>query len=228
MKSIVLAKSIKTSLINFNEKLLQLEANFEKRFFTVDSVLNAVLSICLIVFFTACGSNASSYADEYSKSQGSSTTATTSPAVSDYGGSTVSTSLAHSDTVVRTKKLQQIAAETGQNVESLRDSFERVISDLKLAKSQSTTVMTDSSGAPIAVAKTAKQKSPSLLTPIYDCPCNQIHTIAKNTTPTGVVAYYKAKYPKLSVNELFRINKPGIIQKFQSGTRICINRKPCH
>lgn len=214
---------------------------------TIKDAVNALLFVMITLFAMACGSNASDYATEYGGSiqKGMEmdslpenpirTTLSNSQHFTQSASAVSETDRQQAaarrvaDTSLQLKSATEIAEETAKNAatetEKAIAEAEQRLADLKSGKIRL--------GIPPAIpgtdslAQKVRLKSPAL--PAYKCPCEDVHAVIKGTTPSGVVAYYKGKYPMLSLKELERINQPGIFgsNKFKPGLRVCLKRKKC-
>lgn len=215
------------SIMNIGKQLL---AGINKIEFTPRGFLNVMLFCCIAAFTISCSSNAEGYASAY-RAQDSTMASTSSvPPQSDVSAvPSTSPSLVlakKGDTTITTKPLPTFKKELEENavsaVNNASDEVQRLKARLQELENGRTSDTTSTTSTPV------KPKSPAV--PIYNCPCMDKHTIQSGTTPSGVVAYYRNKYPKLNINELIRLNKPGFVsdpRKFKAGTVLCLKRKPC-
>lgn len=219
-------KKIIQFLSEINNKFNQLPTMTPKHF------LDAIFVFCIMAFITSCSSNAEGYA---SAEQAQDTARTTSIPYDSYTASTVGTSFENreitpdgADTTAlkyKVKSTSIIVNETVDNAQQALIDAKKRVQELEVLQKSKSSVIVDLD----PTDTTVKPKSPAAVK-TYNCPCADVHIIQPKTTPSGVVAYYKNKYPKLTINEFARINKPGIItdpKKFKAGTRVCLLRKPC-
>lgn len=201
---------------------------------TANGMLNTLLFIIIAALFTACGNNAADYASEYG--QGGKTLSEID-SISAAHSATTPLPVSHSpaekplptlrqvpDTLVQLKSATQLVEETATNAKNETEAAilaaEQRLSDLRSGK-----ISLSTPPRIPGIDTLTKPKSPAL--PIYKCKCLDVHIVIKNTTPSGIVAYYRGKYPKMTLSELTRINQPGIlgISKFRPGTKICLKRQ---
>jgi hypothetical protein len=224
MKVLAAIKSAGNSIDNLCNKI------------SIRGILNSVLYTVVTLFFMSCGSNAADYATDYGKRQSDSILASVPPPTYDPSTGTVRTTMSSpatrkvQDTIVTIKSASQIASETAENAKETTEAAileaEQRLADLRTGKVLiGTPPMIPGTDTLSPAAQHAKVKSPAL--PEYKCPCETIHTVVAGTTPSGVVAYYKAKYPKMTLTELGRINQPGVLGagKFRPGLKVCLKRK---
>jgi len=207
---------------------------------SVRGILNSVLYMCVILFFASCGSNAADYAAEYGKRQEDSImnslpTPTYNPETREVRTTMAESPAARSgrkvsDTITVIKPASQIAAETADNAKAATEAAiaeaEQRLADLRAGKPVASIGTPPMMPGTDTLSQSAQRlKSPAL--PEWKCKCEDIHTVAAGTTPSGVVAYYRAKYPKLTLAELTRINQPGVLagNKFRAGLKVCLKRK---